>query len=483
MSRWGCSGIVLTLAAMATVGWAGDDTPPRPKPLAKEIEHRPTAIPDRIILTFVGDPATTMAVTWRTDTTVEKAVAEIAVAESWRKFEDKARPFNAVTAPLTTDLGEAHYHSATFTDLTPETKYVYRVGDGVNWSAWIQFTTASQQAKPFSFIYFGDAQNELKAHWSRVIRQAWSDMPKAHFLLHAGDLINSANRDQEWGEWFNAGGWVNAMVPNVVTPGNHEYGAQSKELKNAGIKQLSRHWRPQFTLPENGPSGLEETAYWFDYQGVRIVSLNSNEKLDVQTKWLDEVLSHNPNRWTVLTFHHPVFSTAKGRDNAKLRELWKPVIDKHRVDLVLTGHDHTYGRSGLIDENLPLGVNRADPSSGTVYVVSVSGPKMYTLDESDWMRKWGEDVQLYQLLQVDGDRLRYEARTAVGELFDRFELRKNAMGWNRLVERSSLELEERRGTSGYTTGEVALIVGVLAAPVALLVLLRLRRRTLGVGEN
>ena len=37
--------------------------------------------PDRIILTFHGDPATCRAVTWRTDKSVTKAVAQIAEAE------------------------------------------------------------------------------------------------------------------------------------------------------------------------------------------------------------------------------------------------------------------------------------------------------------------------------------------------------------------------------------------------------------------
>ena len=45
----------------------------------------------------------------------------------------------------------------------------YRVGDGVNWSEWFHFRTASDRPEPFSFIYFGDAQTDLKSLWSRVI--------------------------------------------------------------------------------------------------------------------------------------------------------------------------------------------------------------------------------------------------------------------------------------------------------------------------
>ena len=78
--------------------------------------------------------------------------------------------------------------------------------------------------KSLSLVYFGDAQNDVKSMWSRVIREAYSTMPKVDFMLHAGDLINRHDRDVEWGDWFYAGGFIHAMVPSVMTPGNHEYG-------------------------------------------------------------------------------------------------------------------------------------------------------------------------------------------------------------------------------------------------------------------
>jgi 3',5'-cyclic AMP phosphodiesterase CpdA len=395
--------------------------------------HRPTSVPDRIILTWEDDPATTQSVTWRTDTQVTAGVAQIAEAEAGPLFVRKAKTVPAETTPFTSDLGPAHYHTARFTGLQPSTRYVYRVGDGVNWSEWIHFLTASTEPEPFSFVYFGDAQNDLKSMWSRVIREAYSDAPKARFIIHAGDLINTSTRDGEWGEWHGAGGWVNAMVPSIPTPGNHEYGRGPD-----GQRRLAPHWRPQFALPRNGPPGLEETVYSIDYQGVRIISLNSNERQQDQVAWLEEQLRENPNRWTVVTFHHPVFSTARGRDNKALREAWMPVFDRYRVDLVLNGHDHGYGRS-----NLNTGLNFRENKSGTVYVVSVSGPKMYNVEKAPWMERAAEDTQLYQVVSVNGGRLKYEARTATGELYDAFDLRKIDGQANRLIERRSKRIAER----------------------------------------
>lgn len=432
---------LLLLAAPLTPLPAHDAVPHTPPPLyAEQLAHAPRPLPDRIVLTWRGDPATTQAVTWRTDPTISHAVAEYAVAnESGREL--KGQSVSARTEPLTTDLGQAHYHSAEFTGLTPDTLYAYRVGDGVNWSEWFHFRTASRETRRFSFVYFGDAQNDLKTHWSRVFREAFREAPRAAFTLHAGDLINNAHRDAQWGEWHGAPAWVNATIPVVPVPGNHEYAKLDPKDEKAP-RVLSLQWRPQFTLPEHGPAGLPETCYWFDYQGTRFIALNSNERQEEQVAWLRTVLQNNPSRWTILTFHHPVFSPARNRDNAKLRDLWKPLFDEFRVDLVLTGHDHTYARSGdttgrprVGTTNVPKGYNQVyDPAIGTVYVVSVSGPKMYDNSNAEWAVRAAEDTQLFQVITIDGGELHFEARTATGRLYDAFRLKKRENLANELVE-------------------------------------------------
>ena len=169
------------------------------------------------------------------------------------------------------------------------------------------------------------------------------------------------------------------MIPSLPSPGNHEYDEKSREeIGRDSSPSITGHWRAQFALPQNGPKGLEETAYFVDYQGARIISLNSNEGLEKQADWLHEILGRNPNRWTVITFHHPIYSSAKERDNAQIRQLWQPIFDKYHVDLVLQGHDHTYARTGLQTASAgDSSTSAANPGSGTVYVNSVAGPKQY----------------------------------------------------------------------------------------------------------
>jgi 3',5'-cyclic AMP phosphodiesterase CpdA len=274
------------------------------------------------------------------------------------------------------------------------------------------------------------------------VREAYSDATKAAFMLHAGDLINRGTNDAEWGEWFYASGHIHRMTPCFPTPGNHEY----SKVKNVG--QLTPHWQAMFTLPENGPPGLKESVYWTDFQGTRFISLNSNEKQEEQVQWVSEVLSSNQSKWTILTFHHPIYSASKGRDNKALRELWQPVFDKFRVDLVLQGHDHSYARSGLMTyQNVATGASNRSETAGTVYVVSVSGPKMYGVDREPFMKRAAENTQLYQVITVDADELRYSAYTANGTLYDAFVLRKRTGQINELIEKVPPTPERRHGNT------------------------------------
>jgi hypothetical protein len=73
--------------------------------------------------------------------------------------------------------------------------------------------------------------------------------------------------------------------------------------------------------------------------------------------------------------------------------------------------------------------------SGTVYVLSVSGPKMSSKLEGTWMDVSASYTQLYQLITVEGNTLHYKAYTAAGKLYDAFDLVKQNGRPNKLVEK------------------------------------------------
>lgn len=401
--------------------------------------------PDRIFLSFYGGTTSSRAVTWRTDTSIQAAVAQIAKSTAHPNFTEDARTIMACTK--TVDLnkaavnlqGKVNYHSVVFYDLQPDTLYAYRVGDGKkNWSEWIQFKTASANEDPFSFVYFGDAQNGVLSHWSRVIRMAYTKAPDAAFAIHAGDLINQAHRDVEWAEWFKAGGWIHSQWTGVPVLGNHEVQSLSPDTQQV----ISLLWRPQFTLPLEPtlPENLQETVYTFDYQGLRVIVLNSIIDIQAQTEYLERQLKRPGAKWKVLTCHYSIFSPAKNRDFPYARKAWKPLLDKYNVDLVLQGHDHTYARG-----HVPLRTEdgKYDGSFQTMYVTSVSGKKMYKFSkeqlegyasEGYHLNKADNNKQFFQVINISGNELTYKAYTADGKLYDQATIKKDFETGKKILE-------------------------------------------------
>ena len=392
----------------------------------------PSKDPDRIILTFNGNPSTKRAVTWRTDSSVKKAEAQIAVAGLNSDFVKDASTYTANTEEFDLGLYKSNkslivnYHSVVFENLKPNTLYAYRVGFAENWSEWIQFKTANDTYSPTQFVYFGDAQNDILNHWSRVIRMAYKTAPDASFVIHAGDLVDSAHKDNEWAQWFKAGGFIHSQWTAIPVVGNHEF-QRFDGYEGTLPRRLSIQWRPQFTLPveENLDEKLHETVYSVEYQDILVLVLNSTGHLEEQTEYIREKLTNSDAKWKIVTNHHSVFSPAEGRDFEYARKVWKPMFEKYGVDLVLNGHDHTYARG-----HTPVKSQNVNESGifKTLYVTSVSGPKQYKIDkikiknyEVDGYKsdKMGEETQFFQVINIDNNKLTYSAYTTLGDLYDR----------------------------------------------------------------
>ncbi len=402
---------------------------PNTQVVAGSRHYAATPVPDRIVASPAADPSRGFAVAWRTDGSVQAPLLEIALAGDSPAVEG-IRQIRATTRALQTENGSSHHHRADVEGLQPDTLYVYRVQGNGSWSAWNQLRTLASAEQPLTLLYFGDTQNKNVSHVSRVVRAAQKVAPEARMSLFAGDLVSGGDNmdDSEWGEWFAAAGWLAQETLVAPAIGNHEYFEEFEDTPQER-RVLGRHWPVTFALPGNGASAAPQTSYWFDAQGVRVAVLDGTSALDLgtakaQAQWLDKVLAANPQPWTVVLLHQPFYSPREGRENTALRDELLPVVRRHKVDLVLQGHDHTYGRRGEGQAATPQ------------YVVTVAGPKQYRL--SDEARKTmapvAEDTQLFQVLRIDPQHLRYEARTVTGRLYDAFELRRDASGGKQRVE-------------------------------------------------
>lgn len=368
----------------------------------------------RIVLCISEDPAHEMNVSWRCETRLDTPLVQFTENSPLAKFhKSPLKQSMALTEAVPrSDSSLIYVYSGEMSGLEAQTAYAYRVGGGDLWSEWFVFRTASEDAKPFQFIYFGDPQNGLMTHVPRVFRAAYSAAPDAAFMTMAGDLVSVPDDDQQWEDFFHAGGWIFGEVPQAPVMGNHAYYYQGQWQKSA-----AEQWRQHFALPTNGLSGLPESNYYFNYQDVLFVVLDGNTQREAQAEWLDDLLSREKSRWIILSLHQPLYSTCEGRDGSKMRDAFLPVIDKYQVDLVLQGHDHTFGRS------FPLkgGAVVKKRKKGTVYINSVCGSKQYQLDpmEKDIFAVRDADKQFYHIIDVKSSTLTLSSYTVDGKLKDK----------------------------------------------------------------
>lgn len=451
---------LLLVPVLALTPLATQSVVPGPRllaPAGAETDDPATGVPDRIVLNPTEDTATSVMVTWRTAAGLDDHRAQVRRAgertlvgeyPSWNEESAMSQP-------------EAEHHSALMDGLAPGTAYEYRVGGEAGWSRWRPVRTAAEGSEPFTFLYFGDAQNGLTDRWPPVVRRALRGEPDARLTLHEGDQINEADHDPEWGDWFRGAERLLTSTLTLTSPGNHEYSGD----------QLITGYRAHYEYPLNGPLLLRhEDVYYTDYQGVRFIGLNANQQLGApdQALWLRRVaLTENPMDWTVVFFHHPVFSASEGRDNPQLRAFWLPTFEALGIDLVLQGHDHVYARGHLTENETGPGTH-----VGPTYVVSVAGSKYYDLapaDDNVWTQNDATRVlahaqtSTYQAISVSQDRLVYrsvigakgEASTTErgrGDLLDAFTITRGGDG-TKVVEdglptRITVQRTRLRGRAG-----------------------------------
>lgn len=371
--------------AHASVEGAGASESQVAAPLGNAIP----GVAERIILSPAADASTGMNVTFR--------AADAGAAVEYREVAGGQNAEQAQRV-ATTETGRNNgvHQYAALTGLTPATTYEYRIvtADGAT-GPWETFRTAAAGLQDFDFLYFGDAQNGLDNEVKLGAQAAYNAVPDAALALHTGDQINDAQDDEQWGQWFEAQGAAARHIPMLAALGNHEL----------TVDVVAKNYRDHYTHPTNGPAILPESTFYVDYQGVRFITLTANDLfLGLQANLLEEALSSNPNDWSVVMFHQPVYNGTTERISTTNLRYFGDILEKHNVDLVLTGHDHTYAR-GYRAENEVDGQN-----TGPVYMVSSYGSKFYEAgteneawDDNGAIRKvWANGTGTYAKTSVRG---------------------------------------------------------------------------------
>jgi hypothetical protein len=389
------------------------------------------AEPSRIVLTPTTDPSTSQRISW----SIARAYPGQGV--SIRPVSGGAPVFVAAIRRPATSVRYSGTRNPRFTavvtGLAPGTSYAYEVVNDRSRSAVAVFTTARvvTPADPgkWQMLAFGDTQISNRTAVRAIVAAAVAAAPGADLMLAAGDVVDKPNSDAQWRDLFTAMG-ASARTRNwLVSIGNHEQCVLVSRCVSGGAQAF----RSYFDFPTNGYRGQGQTWFYLDYQGARIVVLDDlGGSLTAQADFLDRALASNPNPFSIVLMHASPFAARPDEPNPAVLAALEPIIEAHNVDLVLTGHDHSYARGQV----------RPD---GPVYTISVSGPRFYPTDYSDWLGngatpqvKAGQTAT-YQVIGISGNTLSYRAVVAlkgpgsttplaVGQTLDQFTITRNADG-------------------------------------------------------
>jgi predicted phosphodiesterase len=235
---------------------------------------------------------------------------------------------------VSSDISVTH-HALTLTGLSPHSLYHYRVSS--NGLALGEDSTFRAAAGPtqtgFSFVVFGDTATNGEAHPS-VVNRAVALAPD--FVLHNGDFVEDGRVAGQWTTFFTIEHALLRQSPLYGTLGNDD--------------MSSPNYFDAFHLPGN------ERWYSFDYGNAHIVSLEMDDDSDFepgnsQYAWLDNDLANTDRQWKIVFFHVPPYTPAA------LSTL-VPLLAKHGVDIVFSGHVHLYERTVF---------------DGVVYIISGGG--------------------------------------------------------------------------------------------------------------
>src|SRR6185295_4674728 len=109
-----------------------------------------------------------------------------------------------------------------------------------------------------------------------------------------------------------------------------------------------------------GVSSGTEAYYSFDFSNAHFICLESYEtdrsSGGAMMTWLREDLDSTNQTWVIAFWHHPPYSKGShdSDDETELIQMRKnalPILEEGGVDLVLSGHSHSYERSYLIDRH------------------------------------------------------------------------------------------------------------------------------------
>lgn len=264
---------------------------------------------------------------------------------------------------------------------------------------------SAAQAEALRFIVFGDsgrgdtaqyalARMMVAHHWDRFYDMA---IMLGDNIYPSGEMKDmSAKFEQPYGELLNRGVSFHAVL------GNHDVRKGREAQINYPNFNMGGRSYQSFTKGDGLAEFFALDSTYFDLR---------------QQRWLEAALQASQAKWKIALFHHPLYSSAdKHGAHVELRAELEPILIKHGVDVVFSGHDHTY--------------ERVKPQQGVQYFVSGAGSKTRRgdLDRRTPFFAYGHDeTSSFMSIEITPERFSFKAIDLDGRVVDSGELTPRAL--------------------------------------------------------
>jgi len=289
---------------------------------------------------------TSIVIKWRTDVDTDSVVA-------WGPTPGNLRAAVSDAAPTTR-------HELKIEGLSPETRYTYAVGmtgatligdDDGHYFDTLPPNGATRVTRIWAIGDSGDTGSDQIAVRDAYLNYAGA--AEANVWLMLGDNAYSDGMDDEYqAAVFDPDAYADLVKRSVIWPtiGNHE------RVDDNG---LASPYFEIFTLPTQGEAGGlasgTEYYYSFDYGDIHFVCLDSDTSSEsaAAMTWLRNDLAANDKSWLIAYWHHPPYTNGSHNsdDEGTLEDMrvnFVPILEEYGVDMVFTGHSHSYERSLLL---------------------------------------------------------------------------------------------------------------------------------------
>lgn len=299
---------------------------------------------------------------------------------------------------VTTEYGNDHQHTYTIPDLSPNTKYYYRVEASSTEIITSSFVTNPPDTAQDVFFYvYGDTRSYPSAHNEvahRIVMDFTDHPSNQSVIFSTGDLVSNGNQESYWDNQFFSPDYVYIQqmlshLPYGAVMGNHE---------GQGI--LFGKYFP-YTM-------FASSRYYYsaDYGPVHFTVIDQFTDYSVgseQYNWLVNDLASSTKAWKIILLHEPGWSAGGHGNNPDVQNIIQPLCLQYGVQFVISGHNHYYARA-VVD-----GVMHITTGGGgaPLYPPDPSYPYIQVVDESHHFCKFSitGDALTVSVVRSDGSEI------------------------------------------------------------------------------